>query len=58
MEALIGRSAFLWRNRNSATSAGDIENNSRSVHGDHGNKHVGMDSGIKKAPNQISTKVG
>lgn len=58
MEALICRSAFLCRNRNSAASAGDIENNSRSVHDDYGNKHVGMDSGIKKAPNQISTKVG
>lgn len=37
-------------------SAGDIENNSGFVHGDHGNKHVGLDYIIKKVPNQISTK--
>lgn len=35
---------------------GDIENNSGFVHGDHGNKHVGLDYIIKKVPNQISTK--
>ena len=41
---------------NSTASAGDIENNSGFVHGDHGNKHVGLDYIIKKVPNQISTK--
>ena len=44
------------RNGNSAASAGDIENNSGFVHGDHGNKHVGLDYIIKKVPNQISIK--
>ena len=46
------------RNGNSTASAGNIENNSGLVHGDYGNKHVGMDSIIKKVPNQISTKAG
>ena len=47
---------FAGRNGNSTASAGDIENNSGFVHGDHGNKHVGLDYIIKKVPNQISTK--